>query len=112
MALRVLRGDRLFVVNPSLNAGVLPVEGSKIVSLDVRNYTSRIVHIIGLNSKCTCVSATELALTIQVGEATALKILVRHLPGKEHVDEAMVFYTDSPTALRLGARIRAEVGRH
>ncbi|HEY1378500.1 MAG TPA: DUF1573 domain-containing protein [Gemmataceae bacterium] len=104
-ALARLRGDTITVSTDYLDFGA--VSAGKVVerSVDVQNWTDRPVRLIGGTSDCSCVTTSDLPLTVPPGEARAVTIRMKAPPTKPGaVTRVAELWTDHPD--RRTVRIR------
>jgi len=104
-----LRGDSLLYdawVEPSKP---LVADEEAVLSVRVRNLTSRPVRIVGFLTTCTCTSTQSVPLTLAPRQELVVPVHVIPPPGKEDFQSSMTLYTNVSTQAELPVRFSARV---
>ncbi len=81
-------------VGDVVDIGVGPPQSRVTVTVELTNYSATSVRVVGSQSSCSCVAATELPAVIPPGQARPFEVAVirKGTPGR--FAQQLLFYTD------------------
>lgn len=107
LTLAYIKGERLFVANPSLSLGLVEADRIYHVDFQLVNYTRRPVRVVGFATSCGCTTAQVLPVTIS--PSTTLSFPLEIKPAAGQVEPiALRLFTDDARKPELGLTIHAQ----
>lgn len=108
-ALDYLMGNRLIVLNgPSRSFGDTEEGRHPVVVFEIWNASGQKVSVLGSKTRCSCVVAQELPLSIPPGTRRPIGITIKTESKAGPFEESVSLFTDFPTQPKLELRV---VGR-